>query len=120
MKLAQKAMEPPVTHIDCLHARAVIDVRDCRHLAAREIHPPDEVRIGAERFVEVHVSTPLEACEQCDPKGLYRKARAGELPEFTGISAPYEEPLEPALCLDTSHLMLADCLSRLLAVLRIG
>jgi adenylyl-sulfate kinase len=49
-------------------------------------------RIGAERFVLVHVATPLEVCEARDAKGLYQRARAGEIKDFTGISAPYEEP----------------------------
>lgn len=49
------------------------------------------------RFVEVFVDTPIELCEQRDPKGLYVKARAGEIPEFTGISSPYEPPLSPEL-----------------------
>lgn len=51
-------------------------------------------------FFEVFVNTPLEVCEQRDPKGLYKKARAGELKGFTGIDDPYEEPLEPELVLD--------------------
>lgn len=54
-------------------------------------------RIGAERFLMVHVATPLEVCEARDVKGLYAKARAGELKQFTGIDAPYEEPIEPDL-----------------------
>jgi adenylylsulfate kinase len=49
-------------------------------------------RIGPERFVLVHVATPLSVCESRDAKGLYRRARAGEIPDFTGVSAPYEEP----------------------------
>ncbi len=52
-------------------------------------------RIGADRFVLVHVATPLEVCESRDPKGLYARARAGEIPDFTGISSPYEEPRAP-------------------------
>lgn len=52
-------------------------------------------------FLEVHVATPLEVCEQRDPKGLYKKARAGEIPDFTGISAPYEAPLAAELVVDT-------------------
>lgn len=52
-------------------------------------------------FVEVFVDTPLEVAETRDPKGLYRKARAGEIPQFTGISAPYEPPVSPELRLDT-------------------
>lgn len=55
-------------------------------------------------FIEVFVRTPVELCEQRDPKGLYKKAKAGELKEFTGVSAPYEEPLNPELILDTAEL----------------
>lgn len=55
-------------------------------------------------FVEVFVSAPIEVCEARDPKGLYRKARAGEIPEFTGVSAPYEPPLHPELALRTDEL----------------
>lgn len=58
--------------------------------------------IGRERFIEVHVSTPLQVCERRDPKGLYQKSRKGLLPGFTGISAPYEIPLSPDLVIDTS------------------
>jgi len=58
--------------------------------------------IRPEVFHEVHVATPLEECERRDPKGLYKLARAGEIPEFTGISAPYEPPASPELTLDTS------------------
>ncbi|MEM9193733.1 MAG: adenylyl-sulfate kinase [Myxococcota bacterium] len=56
----------------------------------RSLYPPNG-------FFEVHVATPLEVCEARDPKGLYRRARAGEIPHFTGISAPYEAPTAPAL-----------------------
>jgi adenylylsulfate kinase len=59
----------------------------------REIR--DEVRREIEHFVEVYVDTPLDVCESRDVKGLYAKARAGEIPEFTGVSDPYEEPLDP-------------------------
>ena len=55
----------------------------------------DEVRANIDRFVEVYVDTPIEVCEQRDVKGLYAKARAGEIPEFTGVSDPYEPPLSP-------------------------
>ena len=55
--------------------------------------------IGAEDFLEVYVSTPLEVCEQRDVKGLYAKARRGEIKEFTGVSAPFEVPEHPALSL---------------------
>ena len=61
----------------------------------------DEMRSEIGSFVEVHVATPLEACEARDVKGLYAKARAGEIPEFTGVSDPYEPPLSPEVRLDT-------------------
>lgn len=73
--------------------------------------------IGAERFVEVYLATPLDVCEQRDPKGLYRKARAREISHFTGISAPYEAPPAPALSLDTSNLPAERCVQRLLGSL---
>ena len=57
--------------------------------------------IGTDRFFDVYVDTPLEVCEERDVKGLYQKARAGEIPEFTGISSPYEQPQDPALRLET-------------------
>lgn len=53
-------------------------------------------------FIEVYVKVPLDVAEERDPKGLYKKARAGEIKEFTGISAPYEEPLQPEITIDTS------------------
>lgn len=53
-------------------------------------------------FVEVHVNAPLSVCEGRDPKGLYRKARAGQLTGFTGIDAPYEEPLDPEIMVDSA------------------
>lgn len=63
--------------------------------------------IGRQRFVEVHVATPLPVCEIRDPKGLYRKARRGEIPEFTGISAPYEAPERPDIALSTENIDVA-------------
>ena len=54
-------------------------------------------------FIEVHVSTPIATCEQRDPKGLYKKARAGQLKNFTGIDDPYEAPLHPELALDATN-----------------
>jgi adenylylsulfate kinase len=61
----------------------------------------DEIRKETGRFVEVFVNPPLEVCEQRDVKGLYKKARAGEIKEFTGISDPYEEPLHPEVVCET-------------------
>ena len=62
--------------------------------------------IGIEDFLEVYVSTPIEECERRDVKGLYARARRGEVKDFTGISAPFEAPLNPALSIDTSKLSL--------------
>jgi len=73
--------------------------------------------IGDARFIEVFVDAPIEICEQRDPKGLYAKARAGEIPDFTGISSPYEPPENPELHLDAGSLTIdecADAISRLL------
>jgi adenylylsulfate kinase len=72
---------------------------------------------GAGDFVEVHVDAPLATCEERDPKGLYKKARAGEIPEFTGISAPYEPPERPELVLDTAALPVAGSVAALLGYL---
>ncbi len=65
-------------------------------------------------FLEVYIDTPLAVCEARDPKGLYRKARAGQISGFTGISAPYEPPLDPELAIATRDAPLAACTERLL------
>jgi adenylylsulfate kinase len=73
--------------------------------------------IGADRFLEVHVSTELAVCEARDPKGLYQKVRAGLISNFTGISADYEIPLAPALSLDTAGASADLCAARLVEML---
>jgi sulfate adenylyltransferase len=70
-------------------------------------------------FVLVHVATPLEECERRDRKGLYARARAGEIPDFTGISSPYEAPADARLAVDTTGRSVADCLAEVLAVLTV-
>lgn len=72
----------------------------------------------AGEFVEVYVKCTLEECELRDPKGLYKKARTGEIQNFTGITHPYEEPLNPELVLDTSVLSLDKALKKLLEFIR--
>ena len=72
--------------------------------------------IGEDKFVEVYLNASLEACEKRDTKGFYRKARAGELSGFTGISSPYEAPEYPELSIDTSTLTLDVCVGSLLQV----
>jgi len=67
-----------------------------------------------EEFIEIHVRCDLEICEKRDPKGLYRKARAGQLPDFTGIDSPYEEPQSPELTIDTGKLDVAASVDEIL------
>lgn len=68
-------------------------------------------------FVEVYVNAPIEVCESRDPKGLYKKARAGQIPEFTGITAPYEEPLRAELELRTDLLDVDGCAKAVISYL---
>ncbi len=75
--------------------------------------------VGEGRFFEVYLATPLAVCETRDPKGLYRRARVGDIANFTGISAPYEEPLNPDLRLDTTTLSLAGCVAATMDLLRL-
>ena len=70
--------------------------------------------IGEDDFLEVYVSTPIEECERRDVKGLYAKARRGEIKEFTGISSPFEAPEHPFISIDTSRQSLADSVKILL------
>lgn len=69
-------------------------------------------------FIEVFVECPIEKCEQRDPKGLYKKARAGEIPEFTGISSPYEAPEKPELVLNTDQYSVEECVEQLVTYLK--
>lgn len=69
-------------------------------------------------FIEIYCQCPIEVCEQRDVKGHYRKARAGEIKEFTGISSPYEEPEDPDLALDTSVISLEQSVDMMIAVLQ--
>lgn len=77
------------------------------------------VRTQCGRFIEVYVSTPIEICEQRDVKGLYAKARRGELKNFTGVDDPYEVPEKPELNLDTSTTAVEACVDRVLSLLEI-
>ncbi len=88
------------------------------------ISPYKEDRLGARNiqkegdFIEVYVRCPLNICEERDPKGLYKKARAGELKEFTGVDDPYEEPENPEIVLFTETETQEECVSRIIAYLR--
>jgi adenylylsulfate kinase len=83
------------THAGIINLTAFISPYVADRDRNRDIQEPRD-------FIEIFVDCPLELCEQRDPKGLYAKARAGQIPEFTGISAPYEPPLDPELVLATA------------------
>lgn len=74
--------------------------------------------LGKDNFVEIHLSTPIEACEERDVKGLYAKARAGEIKDFTGISSPYEVSDNPDLTIDTSVTNLEDSVESILSLIK--
>lgn len=78
---------------------------------ARAILPQDE-------FIEVYIKCPLQACEERDPKGLYKKARNGEIPAFTGIDSPYEEPVNPELIIDTDGLSVQQSVAQIVQYLQ--
>ncbi len=84
-------------------------LRADRERARQIIHPG--------KFVEIYVECPLEICEQRDPKGLYQKARQGLIPDFTGISSPYEPPISPELILHSGQFPVDDCAQMVTAYL---
>jgi bifunctional enzyme CysN/CysC len=90
---------------------AIISPFRAQRDAARDLFEPG-------RFVEVHVDTPLEVAESRDVKGLYKKARAGELKNFTGIDSPYEAPLRPEVHIDSSFASPEDAADEVFRVLR--
>lgn len=79
----------------------------------RELLPPGE-------FIEIYVDASLETCEKRDPKGLYKKARAENLPNFTGITAPYEAPEKPELVLDSNHKGIEELVNEVIAYLEMN
>lgn len=70
-----------------------------------------------DEFIEVYVKCPLEECEKRDPKGLYNKARQGLIPEFTGITSPYEEPVNPEVTVNTSESSVDECVEQIIQYL---
>jgi adenylylsulfate kinase len=73
--------------------------------------------VGADHFLEIHCACPLEICEQRDVKGFYKKARAGLIKNYTGISSPYEAPENPALRLDSGFAPLEECVEKVISLL---
>ncbi|MCS3904515.1 adenylylsulfate kinase [Methylohalomonas lacus] len=84
--------------------------RSDRQIARSLVEPGD--------FIEIYCRAPLETCEARDPKGLYKKARAGQIPEFTGIDSPYEEPQTPEIIVDTDEQSVDECVETILKWLR--
>ena len=80
---------------------------------ARQLHAVSDADDEPIPFVEVFVDVPLAVAEQRDPKGLYKKARAGEIKEFTGISAPYEEPANPEITIKTHEQSVEECVAQI-------
>ncbi|HEV3485908.1 MAG TPA: adenylyl-sulfate kinase, partial [Vicinamibacterales bacterium] len=78
----------------------------------------EAVRASMDHFIEIFVDTPLEVCEQRDPKGMYAQARRGAIKHFTGIDDPYEPPLTPELTLDTVNVSAEENARRIVAYLR--
>jgi adenylylsulfate kinase len=74
--------------------------------------------VGDGEFIEVYCNAPLAVCESRDVKGLYKKARAGKISEFTGVSSPYEPPLSPEVILNTDSLLIDECVEKLLSCLK--
>ena len=74
--------------------------------------------IGTEDLIEIYCNCPLEICEQRDVKGLYQKARKGEIKNYTGISAPYEPPTNPDIELDTGSSSISNCVTELIDLLK--
>ena len=71
-----------------------------------------------DNYIEVYVNSPLEVCEARDPKGMYKKARAGEIEFFTGVSDVYEEPDNPDIHLKTDQMSIADCVIKIMRYLK--
>ncbi|MCM3630050.1 adenylyl-sulfate kinase [Paenibacillus glycanilyticus] len=89
---------------------AISPYRQDRDKVRASIRPVD--------FIEVYVQCTVEECEKRDPKGLYKKARSGEIAHFTGVSAPYEAPLQPELVLETNKQTVSDSVNEIMAYIR--
>lgn len=75
-------------------------------------------KVQKDEFIEIYVKCPIEACEKRDPKGLYKKARIGEITHFTGVSAPYEEPENPEILIETSQYTIEECVQQVMNYLK--
>ena len=88
------------------------------------ISPTNDIRemaakiIGVDDFCEVYISTPIEECERRDVKGLYARARRGEIADFTGVNAPFEAPSSPALAIDTTNVSVEEAVKQLVNLIK--
>lgn len=102
--------------LQCAQAGLVVVVALISPFRAERAAVAERVRGAGVPFAEVFIDAPLAECERRDPKGLYRRARGGEIRSFTGIDAPYEEPLRPELQLRTAAEPVAESLAKLAAL----
>ena len=106
-----------IAEVGKLFVETGIVTLSCFVSPTREIRQMARDIIGQDDFLEVYVSTPLEECERRDVKGLYARARRGEVKDFTGISAPFEAPLNPALDIDTSQFTREECVRQVIQLI---
>jgi bifunctional enzyme CysN/CysC len=92
----------------------------CSLIAPLAIHREQARRVLGDRYLEVFVRCALDECIRRDPKGLYARALAGEIPGFTGIGSPYEPPAHPNLVIDTQAADVSACVDRLLQAIEVG
>ena len=103
-----------VAHVAHLMYEAGFIVLCCFISPERQLREYARALFKPESFIEVYVKCPVSECIKRDPKGLYKKALTGEIPDFTGISAPYEDPGEAEIVIDTLHRSVSDCVRILL------
>ncbi len=106
-----------IAEVGKLMAQTGVITLACFVSPTREMREMARDIVGADDFREVFVSTPLRVCEQRDVKGLYARARRGEIRDFTGVDAPFEAPQNPALALDTSELSVEECVKRVMGII---
>jgi adenylylsulfate kinase len=106
-----------VAEVSTLFANAGF-ISICALISPRRTQRTLASKIGGKRFFEIYVETPLEECERRDPKGLYARARAGQIQTFTGVSDAYEPPRAPALTISTLHTPIAESRRLLLDFVR--
>jgi adenylylsulfate kinase len=102
-----------IAEVSKLFIEAGIITLNCFISPTRAMRAMAKEIIGSEDFIEIYIDTPLEICEARDVKGLYAKARKGEIKNFTGIDAPFEAPEKPALIVKTKDRSIEDCLNEL-------